>query len=131
MKSILIRDANKLVIAGPGGVKMQLSPGSQILQFEQSQSGHMPLPVTRFRSKPAGSRIVFTVSENPADTPPWPPSESNVFSEVADPLPHTWPAGLQDSQTPLPRTRATAAEVRELSRAMLADRKQAGATSSR
>ena len=64
--AILNTSSNQLIIPGPGGVQIKLSPGSLVLQLESSPSGHLLLPVSNFRKQASGNRVSFTVEESVA-----------------------------------------------------------------
>jgi len=42
---------------GPGGYKLMLSPGSKLRQLEESNSGHLMLPCSRFPGAQARNRV--------------------------------------------------------------------------
>jgi hypothetical protein len=42
---------NRLILPGPGGYKMSLSPGSISMSLERALSGHLLLPCTHFQEK--------------------------------------------------------------------------------
>ena len=44
-KAILDTDGRKLIIPGPGGIQMSMSPGTVVLPLALSESGHLILPV--------------------------------------------------------------------------------------
>ena len=46
LNGIVDTGAQKLVIPGPGGYQVTLSPGSQIINLERTDSGHVLMPVT-------------------------------------------------------------------------------------
>jgi hypothetical protein len=48
MRALIDTDSNKLILVGPGGYELKLSPGSKVFQLEQSASGHLLLPVTEW-----------------------------------------------------------------------------------
>ena len=48
MHAVLDCFNNKLYLIGPGGLQMQLSPGSKVYQLEESHAGHLMLPCSRF-----------------------------------------------------------------------------------
>jgi len=52
MQAVLDCYNNKLYRIGPGGYKMQLSPGSVTYDLEESHSGHLMLPCSRFTRRP-------------------------------------------------------------------------------
>ena len=56
-KAIVDCGAKRYVIPGPGGYKVYLSPGSQVIDCEKSTSGHLLMPVTDFlgKRKPAST----------------------------------------------------------------------------
>jgi hypothetical protein len=45
----------KLMMVGPGGYTIDLSPGSRVFDLEQVQSGHLLLPVSEWQSKGTSS----------------------------------------------------------------------------
>ena len=52
----------ELILPGPGGFKLQLSPGSVRLPLKAAPSGHLILPVTNYprsKSEPARNRYTF------------------------------------------------------------------------
>ena len=52
----------ELILPGPGGFQLQLSPGSTRLPLRTAPSGHLILPVTNYpraRSEPPRSRFTF------------------------------------------------------------------------
>ena len=49
-RSLIDTYSKKIYFVGPGGYKIQLSPGSRALDLENSPSGHLLLPVTEFES---------------------------------------------------------------------------------
>ena len=65
-KAILDIGSKKLIFPGPGGVHMQLSPGSLVFPLEKSPSGHLILPITSFpggkRELPSDERLAFATS---------------------------------------------------------------------
>ena len=52
MRAVLDCSNNKLYRIGPGGYRMHMSPGSVVYDLEESHSGHLMLPCSRFRPKP-------------------------------------------------------------------------------
>jgi len=48
MRSLLDTYNNKLYIVGPGGYRINLSPGSKVYALEESHAGHLMLPCSRF-----------------------------------------------------------------------------------
>ena len=48
MRGVLDCFNNKLYRIGPGGYRMQLSPGSVVYPLEESHAGHLMLPCSRF-----------------------------------------------------------------------------------
>ena len=42
----------RVYLVGPGGYEIRLSPGSQMLDMEESQMGHLMLPCSRFGPNP-------------------------------------------------------------------------------
>ena len=40
----------KLYLAGPGGISITASPGTEIFELEQAPSGHLLLPISNFRA---------------------------------------------------------------------------------
>ncbi len=50
----------KLILPGPGGYRMVLSPGSTALTMERARSGHFMLPCTEWaKSKPGAPMIMM------------------------------------------------------------------------
>jgi hypothetical protein len=52
MRAVLDCSNNKLYRIGPGGYRMQLSPGSVTYDLEESHAGHLMLPCSRFSQRP-------------------------------------------------------------------------------
>jgi hypothetical protein len=52
MQAVLDCYNNKLYRIGPGGYEMKLSPGSVVYDLEESHSGHLMLPCSRFAPRP-------------------------------------------------------------------------------
>ena len=68
MRCLLDCFNNKLYRVGPGGYKIQLSPGSVIYPLEESHAGHLMLPCSRF-SRHANQHEevqIFTTEEDEA-----------------------------------------------------------------
>ena len=63
---------------GPGGVKIEPSPGSRHFQMNKSKSGHWQIPISRFRRKQDGktSNMVMTTTGASDETPTTAGSES-------------------------------------------------------
>ena len=53
---------NKFYTIGPGGYKLQLSPGSNVRDLEESPAGHLMLPCTRYPSAVGPSAETLAVS---------------------------------------------------------------------
>ena len=89
LKAILLCNENQLVIPGNGGVQLKLSPGSRVLQLEQSPSGHMLLPISNFKSKKSSKKVAFNIVETIPITGTFnsavkPGSSSGVLNSAAD-----------------------------------------------
>ena len=83
----------KIHFPGPGGVRMELPPGTTTCNMEISASGHWFIPVNEFENTPSSpsttsQRHLFTGSQEPERRVTWP-------------SPH-WhpPSGASGSQTP-------------------------------
>jgi len=109
----------RLILPGPGGIELKLSPGTLCIQLESSPSGHLLMPVSEFKhfnqSTPK-RRVTFMTTESDsyiasADEPPWPP-------------------GLQDSQISTPRVPVSSEEVRNMTQALLTDARSSRSMSS-
>ena len=48
LKAIIDTDANRMIVPGPGGVKIHCSPGTVVYQGYPTVSGHMMFPCTEF-----------------------------------------------------------------------------------
>ena len=59
---------NKFYTIGPGGYKLQLSPGSNVRDLEESPAGHLMLPCTRYPS--AAGPAVETFAAEPGKEVP-------------------------------------------------------------
>jgi hypothetical protein len=46
LKAVLDCEHKRLLLIGPGGYKIQLSPGSKVLQLHSAPTGHLLLPCT-------------------------------------------------------------------------------------
>ena len=62
---ILDTFTKKFYMVGPGGYEIRLSPGSQVLDMEESKMGHLMLPCSRFgqQSRPTQDSQNFIVGE--------------------------------------------------------------------
>jgi len=58
MRAVLDCSNNKLYRIGPGGYRMQLSPGSVTYGLEESHAGHLMLPCSRFSQRPSQQQEV-------------------------------------------------------------------------
>ena len=117
--AFLDTSGKRLILPGPGGIELKLSPGTLCIQLESSPSGHLLMPVSEFKhfnqSTPK-RRVTFMTTESDdyiasADEPPWPP-------------------GLQDSQVPIPRVPVSSEEVRNMTQALLTDARSSRSMSS-
>ena len=65
-RAILDMGSKNLIFPGPGGVHLQLSPGSLVFPLEKSPSGHLILPIDKFsgesREQPSDQRLAFASS---------------------------------------------------------------------
>jgi hypothetical protein len=52
MRAVLDCFNNKLYRIGPGGYRMQMSPGTTVYALEESHAGHLMLPCSRFSARP-------------------------------------------------------------------------------
>ena len=52
MKAVIDCSRGILMVPGPGGYSFQLSPGSMTFKLEESESGHLILPVDHMPVKP-------------------------------------------------------------------------------
>ena len=60
--AVLDCKGKQLIFPGPGGINMQLSPGSIVIQLENAPSGHLLIPVSEFKNPSAKSnqkRVTF------------------------------------------------------------------------
>ena len=48
LKVIMDTGSRRFIVPGPGGVRVQLSPGSEVYNMEDSHSGHFLLPCSQF-----------------------------------------------------------------------------------
>ena len=66
MQGLLDCFNNKLYRIGPGGYKIQLSPGSVTCKLEESHAGHLMLPCSRFSriADQQPSTQTFAATEN-------------------------------------------------------------------
>ena len=55
MKAWVDTENYRMIVPGPGGVKMQLSPGSVVYQGYPTVSGHMMIPCTEFEKSKGSS----------------------------------------------------------------------------
>ena len=73
MRCLLDCYTNKLYRLGPGGYKIELSPGSVCYPLEESHAGHLMLPCSRFSRYPKQQEVqVFTAEEEAKTTPTTP-----------------------------------------------------------
>ena len=68
MRSIMDMGTNRLIVPGPGGVEMRLSPGTIVYPLEPTHSGHLLLPCSEFGRRPAEEVITLFSGVNAADT---------------------------------------------------------------
>jgi hypothetical protein len=65
-QAILDCGNHRLIMPGPGGVHIQLSPGSLVFPLEKSSSGHLILPITNFpkegKKTAEDERLAFATS---------------------------------------------------------------------
>ena len=82
-RALLDVHSKRLILVGPGGYKLQLSPGSRVYDLEQANTGHLMLPCSNFESVArSGQTVSFNAEptehskqqveamENGADAPP-------------------------------------------------------------
>ena len=74
---------NKFYTVGPGGYKIQLSPGSQVRDMEESAAGHLMLPCTRYPARLSETQLAFA-PEAAASTPQEEPQRLRSRSAVRD-----------------------------------------------
>ena len=48
-RSLIDTYMRKLILVGPGGYRLQLSPGSKVFDLEKANTGHLMLPCSNFR----------------------------------------------------------------------------------
>jgi len=72
MRCLLDCFNNKLYRVGPGGYKIQLSPGSVVYPLEESHAGHLMLPCSRFSRHASQQQEVkvFAAAEEEAKATP-------------------------------------------------------------
>eukprot|EP00435_Cladocopium_sp_Y103_P070385 s66_g35.t1 len=63
-RAVLDTHGKLLILPGPGGLEIKCSPGSQILQLEASESGHLLLPMQPLPEKERGRSGASTILEN-------------------------------------------------------------------
>jgi hypothetical protein len=61
--AILNCQSRQLLLPGPGGVEIKMSPGSRTVQLEVAPSGHLLMPVTEFRRNRVNKRVSFVTAE--------------------------------------------------------------------
>ena len=82
-RALLDVHSKRLILVGPGGYKLQLSPGSRVYNLEQANTGHLMLPCSNFEAVArSGQTVSFNAEptehrqqqveamENGADAPP-------------------------------------------------------------
>jgi hypothetical protein len=84
MSAVLNMRANRVILPGPGGFTMQLSPGSRALQCQEPPSGHMILPITCFDEKDekVDSVALQTTSACTINPPPGLPAQKTTVVEA-------------------------------------------------
>jgi hypothetical protein len=51
---------NKLIQLGPGGMQLQLSPGSRVLNLQRAQTGHLMLPCSAWNTVKAATAVALS-----------------------------------------------------------------------
>ena len=73
-KTIIDTGGNTVIIPGPGGFKMHLSPGSVVIKCESAVSGHMMVPTSDWHSKVStpkdGKKWIFYGTEGERGSAP-------------------------------------------------------------
>ena len=69
MKAVVDTESYRMIVPGPGGVKIHLSPGSVAYQGYPTVSGHMMIPCTEFQnSRGSSNPTVLLVGANETTT---------------------------------------------------------------
>ena len=82
MRCIMDMDKNRLIVPGPGGIEMTLSPGSIVYPLEPTHSGHLLLPCSEFGKRPARETMSLMTGEHAKED-----GEGTVPGAVASPAP--------------------------------------------
>ena len=129
----------KLICPGPGGLEIRCSPGTIIYDLEKAESGHLLLPASEFQHHRHGASAAafFAGSSQSIQETVYvmQPSEANQpqCQKPAAPLQHVeppWPPGMQDNEHQTVRKPASIADIRRISKAMLAESKSSSSSSS-
>ena len=56
MHALIDTGGNAVIMPGPGGFEINLSPGSRVIRYEDAVSGHMMVPVSDFEGKAMQSK---------------------------------------------------------------------------
>ena len=91
MKGIMDMGTNRLIVPGPGGVEMRLSPGTVVYPLEPTHSGHLLLPCSEFGRRPGGETITLLSGVNAADTVVAETATVPSRVEVSAPVPASFP----------------------------------------
>ncbi len=100
MNAILDVRANRVILPGPGEFSMSLSPGTRVLQCQESPSGHMILHITGFDRKDdkVDGVALQTAAGSASDSRPRLPEPKAVVSEAV-PRPLQFPLGAVEATT--------------------------------
>ena len=55
---------NKLIQLGPGGMQLQLSPGSRVLDLQRAQTGHLMLPCSAWKGVKATTALALSAEQH-------------------------------------------------------------------
>ena len=68
MNAIMDMGTNRLIVPGPGGVKMVTSPGTVVYPLEPTHSGHLLLPCSEFGRRPREETMTLLSGVNATAT---------------------------------------------------------------
>ena len=101
MKTLIDTGGNCVIMPGPGGFEMKLSPGSRVVRCEDAVSGHMMVPVSDFESRTMKSKTKWILygTLGDKDKPRSPRSRTPEMprhrpcAQRFQHLYHSWPCG--------------------------------------
>ena len=67
MRTLIDTGGNCVIMPGPGGFEIKLSPGSRVVRCEDAVSGHMMVPVSVFESRSMRSKTKWILNGTPGN----------------------------------------------------------------